>query len=489
MLTADHDSPPFDAHTEATLLAEHLVAALVNSRIYAVTHPRVAASIESVRDQVHLMAVATGEQSLRIGSYDGMIVYQGKPLLGASLGVARLNERLQLFGAGGIEFDADVGTADLGVFFAQLIARNVREGTIAEHNERLAQCQCLHVRLLAPYASPADGTSFGDPVRLGLAFHQNVMDVLQTITVQVCRGGRIDFGPVQTQAEQVLKRLESHDDLHLGLARQDQYDAFTFGHSLRVAILSLHFARQLTDDRELLVRIGTAALLHDVGKSLIPFEILHSNKPLSVDERREMNRHAELGAECLLDHSDVDPLAVAAAFGHHRTPDGRGYPQTTHRHPVSMVTSIVKICDIFEALTAARPYKQPMSPIRAYRVMLAMGDKLDRRLLRRFIESNGVYPVGQLVELEGGEIAVVRAQTDDMQRPMVALLDADNANDLVDRDEQLLDLSELPCDCARQVLRELTPDEANAGLAERQRPSPQHLGAQQPGAPQPGAPR
>jgi len=456
------EAPPFDACTEATLLAETIVAALVNSRIYALDHPRVGNAFDDVARQVRTIAEGTGAATVRLGAYDGMLVFDQKPLLGASISVARLNKQLERLGAGGVEFDAHVARDDLPLLFALLSARDPTTSTCADGNRALAEQGCTTARLLPPYAEAVEA-AFGDPVRLGLPFHQKVIDLLQTVTVTVCRGGRIDFGPVQGQAEEVLKRLEAREDLHLGLARQDQYDAFTFGHSLRVAILSMHFAKALTDDRDLMIRIGTAALLHDVGKSLIPFEILHSNKPLDEDERREMNRHAELGAECLLDHREADPLAVAAAFGHHRTPDGSGYPRTTHQHPVSMVTSIVKICDIFEALTAARPYKQPMSPIRAYRVMIAMGDKLDQRLLKRFIEINGVYPVGQLVELDGGEVAVVRAQTDDMLRPQVALMDG--GSDLLMRDEELIDLSDIECGCARSILCELTPDAAAAKIS------------------------
>jgi HD-GYP domain-containing protein (c-di-GMP phosphodiesterase class II) len=222
----------------------------------------------------------------------------------------------------------------------------------------------------------------------------------------------------------------------------------------------MNFARELTDDRDLLIRIGTAALLHDVGKSLIPFEILHATGVLSEEERRQMNRHAELGAECLLCHDDSDPLAIAAAFGHHRAPDGSGYPRTVHDHETDVVTDIVKICDVFEALTAARPYKQPMSPIRAYRVMLAMGEKLNQRLLRRFVEVNGIYPIGQLVELDDGGVAIVRAQGASPLQPKVALLDSEHSQDLVEEEPQILDLADVACAGARAILRELTPDQA-----------------------------
>ena len=466
---------PLDVTTEATLLVDEMVAALVNARIYATTHPRVQDSIAQVRSSVADLARISGRDPIRIACADGLIVFERKPLLGASMSASRLLGLLTQWSSGGIELGSGVSVQELEELFLALVARPQPGHDYTHLNAQLAARQCREARLLPPYvegrAPQRDLAPEAAPARakigIGVRFYQTVIDLLQNVTVAVCRGGRIDFAPVQTQAEMLLNQLDKKDEPLLGLARQDQYDAFTFGHSLRVAILSMNFARGLTDDRGLLIRIGTAALLHDVGKSLIPFEILHSTKALSADERLAMNRHAELGAECLLDHDDSDPLAIASAFGHHRSPDGSGYPRTTHCHETPMVTAIVKICDVFEALTAARPYKQPMSPIRAYRVMLAMGDKLDRRLLRKFIEVNGIYPVGQLVELDDGAIAVVRAQTASMLRPVVELIESELSPDFADEGQQLIDLSNIACVEARSILAELTPEQAKQRFAAR----------------------
>lgn len=455
-----------DPMTLAASFVDEFVATMVNLRIYAKGHPRVQGGIASLRQRLRELSEQANVDPVRLGIADELLVFQQRPLVGASLGASRLIAALKQWGAGGVELAAQASAAEIEALLQGLLARVQPGQDHGALNALLGEQNHHSVRLLPLYAErrPADSSGDIGGVRVGVQFYQAVIDLLQTVTVQVCRGGRIDFGPVQAQAEQVLQQLESHSEPMLGLARQDQFDAFTFGHSVRVAVLAVNFARALTDDRELLIRIGTAALLHDVGKALIPFELLHSPKPLSAEERETMNRHAELGAECLLDHQDADPLAVAAAFGHHQGPDGAGYPRTLHRAEVNMVTSIVKICDVYEALTAARPYKQPMSPIRAYRVMLAMGDKLDRRLLRRFIEVNGVYPVGQFVELDTGEVAVVRAQTAVPHAPIVAVLSSAGAGCTDPGAEPLFDLSQVECPQARTILGELTPDAAQRRL-------------------------
>ncbi len=456
-----------DHTTIATLLVDELVAALVNTRIYLANHPRVETSLTAALRRLGELVDLT-QDPVCIAGIDGLVVFQQRPLLGASMSAARLLGALQLWGAGGLELRRATTLSELGELLAGLATRPRPGQDLAALNAQLVERQCRNVRLLPPYVDALGllQKTTSTNIRVGVHFYQSIVDLLQTVTVSVCRGGQIDFGPVQGQAEQMLRQLEENDTALLSLARQDQYDAFTFGHSVRVAILSLNFARTLTDDRELLIRIGTAALLHDVGKSLIPFELLHSTGTLDAEQRRAMNRHSDLGAECLLDHHDSDPLAIAAAFAHHRSPDGSGYPRTLHEHETTMVTSIVKICDIYEALTAARPYKQPMSPIRAYRVMLAMGDKLDRRLLKQFVQGNGIHPAGQFVELDDGEVAVVRRQNADPLQPVVALVDRPDAMVTVE-EEQLLDLSQIECCGARAILRDLTPQEVEQRLADR----------------------
>lgn len=458
-MTRLEDPPPIDASTQATLLIDEFIAALVNSRIYELDHPRVQNSLQKLRRLLVELADLTAQATIQLGCVDGLMVFQERPLIGASIGASRLLATLKQWGSGGIALGRNASATELQELLTSLVGKPRPGSTYAELNTQLEARNCREVRLLPPFQEgKAYAGASGTSIQVGLRFYQTVIDLLQNITVNVSRGGHIDFAPVQAQAEEVLKQLDAKGEPLLGLARQDQYDAFTFGHSLRVTVLSMHFARSLTDDRDLLIRIGTAALLHDVGKSLVPFEILHSPHALSAEERREMNRHAELGAECLLGHHDSDPLAIVAAFGHHRGPDGKGYPNTAHEHHAEMVTNIVKICDVFEALTAARPYKHPMSPIRAYRVMIAMGNRLDQRLLRKFIERNGIYPVGQLVTLSTGETAVVHAQSADPVAPVVSILEDAQGQLLAAEEQELLDLSDISCCGARRLLGELAPD-------------------------------
>ena len=131
-------------------------------------------------------------------------------------------------------------------------------------------------------------------------------------------------------------------------------------------------------------------------------------------------------------------MSIATAFGHHRTMDFAGYPKTIHEYRQSMVTRIVKICDVYEALTAARPYKRPITPTRAYRIMVGMGNHFDLRLLRKFIEVNGVFPNGQLLEMSSGEVARVQQQGSKLLLPTVEMIMDLEGNPLSESDRRIV---------------------------------------------------
>jgi putative nucleotidyltransferase with HDIG domain len=225
------------------------------------------------------------------------------------------------------------------------------------------------------------------------------------------------------------------------MVRYERYDAYTFGHSMRVCALALSFASELTKDQRLLLRIGTAALLHDIGKAGIAPEVLHHRGRLDPEQRQEMERHAELGSAILLEQPVVDEIAVTVSHGHHRNLDGTGYPADWLSTQHSMVTRLVRICDVYEALTAVRPYKGAMSPTKAFRVMLDSPGTFDPVLLRRFIATVGCYPAGNEIELSDKSIARVVRQTRDLRRPVVALERADTGEGLHEPDRRTIDLS------------------------------------------------
>ena len=409
-----------------TALVDRLLFGLVNAQVYGPTHARVHQAAELAAERVASHCRNADAPRVLVGAVGDRIVHEGRPILGASLFAKRLIQRIQERGSGGVEFEATASSDDIAAFFEVL----GRRGGAADHesaNRELQAKGVLRVRFVPTYGVAAGGASQGGIAEAGalVTLHQDMVDLLQGLTVSVCQGREMDMGRVGHTVEHVISGLERDAGVMHGLAHYPDYDFFTFGHSIRVGLLAIDVARATTDDTVLLHRIGTAALLHDVGKALIPWEILHKRGPLTVDERREMQRHPVLGAGVLLENRESDALSVAAAYGHHCQVNGQGYPRTLGEFDQSIVTRLVKICDVYEALTATRPYKRAMTPAKAYRVMFDMPGHFDPDLLRHFIRTVGIYPAGTRVRLDTGDIARVIRQTGDFHRPLIEIVEHD----------------------------------------------------------------
>ncbi len=423
-------------------LVDEIVVAVSNARIYRADHPRVLTSVETLVSGLAAWLEARGRERLEIGTADGFLFHDHRPLLGASLSAPRIVEPLRRLGAGGLAFERGTGRADVEALVGFLAARRLEATTPDEANAALAQAGARRVRFLPAYrtddlagaargtvaAVPAalvgadafDGTLADAPLGPARgALYQDTVSLLQESAIGAARGADLALDRVQSTVERLLSCVLEDAGSMLSLARYERYDEFTFGHSIRVCVLALTLSASLTRDPRLLQRVGVAALLHDVGKARVPFEILHARGRLTEAERAEMARHTEHGADILLSLPDADPLAVAVALGHHRTPGGGGYPRLADDAPLSPVLRVVRICDVYEALTSVRPYKPRMSAVRAYRVMMNMHGEFDAGLLRHFIRVNGAYPVGTRVRLGSGEIARVTRQSADVERALV----------------------------------------------------------------------
>ena len=153
-----------------------------------------------------------------------------------------------------------------------------------------------------------------------------------------------------------------------------------------------------------------------------------------------MTAHSQLGAEILLGHRDTTPLDIAAAWGHHIRYDGSGYPQQPKwamRHPL---TSLLQICDTFEALTAARPYKPSVSPYLAYCIMLKDKNCFHPNLLASFIATVGIYPPGNTVRLSDRRQGVVVETGARIDRPKVKISSDKNGEEIPPAEQYLVDL-------------------------------------------------
>jgi putative nucleotidyltransferase with HDIG domain len=192
---------------------------------------------------------------------------------------------------------------------------------------------------------------------------------------------------------------------------------------VNVSILTMGQARGVGIDGALLREFGLAALMHDIGKVQTPNEILNKPGKLTDDEYEVLKRHTVDGAEILRKTPEMPTLAPIVAFEHHLRADGTGYPAAA-RPQLNLGTTLCGIADVYDAMRSRRVY-QPASPTDRILTVLRTNDggQFDQNLVRRFVQLVGIYPAGNMVRLDTGEIAVVlKAHAPDPYRPQVRIL-------------------------------------------------------------------
>jgi HD-GYP domain-containing protein (c-di-GMP phosphodiesterase class II) len=201
---------------------------------------------------------------------------------------------------------------------------------------------------------------------------------------------------------------------------------------VNVSILSVLLGRQLGLDEAMLTMLAEGALLHDVGKTRIPLEILHKPAKLDARERKVIERHPVIGAVILAEASDLHPLTPTIALEHHRHVNGGGYPDLGSEVP-HVLSQVVAIADVYEALTGARSYRDPALPEQACLLLARLaGTQLSAALVKAFVNAVTFFPVGTLIRTSLDEVAVVvRTTPGDPLHPVIALVEnADPARPL-----------------------------------------------------------
>jgi putative nucleotidyltransferase with HDIG domain len=204
------------------------------------------------------------------------------------------------------------------------------------------------------------------------------------------------------------------------------YENLTYCHSVNVATLSLLIGKQLGFDQTATAALAEAALLHDIGKTRIPLEILKKPSALDKRERKMMEAHTTYGAEILVEVDGLRPLTPTVALEHHRGFDGSGYPELGEAATPHFLSQLVSVADIYEAMTGARSYQEPAMPEQACLVLARLaGTKLNTALVKAFVNAISFFPLGSVVRTDREEVGVViRTVDNEPLHPVIALIGA-----------------------------------------------------------------
>jgi HD-GYP domain-containing protein (c-di-GMP phosphodiesterase class II) len=235
----------------------------------------------------------------------------------------------------------------------------------------------------------------------------------------------LDLRTVRDLVQLLMCRVATSNVALAQILAVKQYENLTYCHSVNVAVLSLLLGRQLGLDDQTLAALVEAAVLHDVGKTRIPLDLVKKPGALDKRERKMMEAHPVLGAELLAQVDGLRPLTPLVALEHHRSVTGGGYPDLGDGVVPHVTSQIVSVADIYEAVTGARSYQSPTPPERACLLLARLaGTKLNAALVKAFVNAITFFPIGSLVRTNRDELAVVvRTNLGDPLHPIVELVD------------------------------------------------------------------
>ncbi|HBZ93093.1 MULTISPECIES: HD-GYP domain-containing protein [unclassified Pseudomonas] len=223
-------------------------------------------------------------------------------------------------------------------------------------------------------------------------------------------GKALNFEQAESLVEEISESVMRHPNALISLARLKHADEYTYMHSVAVCALMIALARQLGLGEGAVREAGLAGLLHDVGKMAIDQEVLNKPGKLSDAEFAAVRRHPEAGGEILLAGKHVSALVLDVCLHHHEKIDGSGYPYGLQGEQISLFARMGAVCDVYDAITSNRPYKPGWDPAESIRKMAEWKGHFDEAVFQAFVKTVGIYPVGALVRLESGRLAVVLEQ-------------------------------------------------------------------------------
>jgi putative nucleotidyltransferase with HDIG domain len=388
--------------------------------------------------------------SLTVGIVGDQFVVADTPMPKASAAMGELIKRLKEQHVERIAFDRAV-TAEEALGFVLAVA----SGGKAEDNA--FAFPHIHVGRITADDRRSDGV-VSDMAAIR-RLYANAVGAAEAVWDAAATEGQPDLPGALQAIDGLADAVTQNRTAIVALTAMRSYDNYTFTHMVNVSILTMGQARALGIEGRLLREFGLSALMHDIGKVRTPKDILNKPDKLTDDEFGIMRRHTVEGAEILRRTPEMPMLAPVVAFEHHLRLDGTGYPTDVRRASLNLGTMLCAIADVYDAMRSQRAYQQAFPTERILAVLKRNdGLQFDQHLVRRFVQLLGIYPPGNLVKLNTGEIAVViQVHAPDPYRPRVRVVFAADGSALeVHQDRNLF---ETKGEATQSVVAPLDPDE------------------------------
>jgi len=265
-------------------------------------------------------------------------------------------------------------------------------------------------RIPEPPPVVQEKTSFTNEVKRAAKICAKGKEAVVSMFQEARMGKAIEAEAAAPLVEEISNSVLRNPGALISLARLKTADDYTYMHSVAVCALMIALSRKLELDEQQTREAGMAGLLHDLGKAMIPTEILNKPGKLTEEEFALVKTHPEEGHKLLLGGKGISEVTKDVCLHHHEKIDGGGYPNGLNGETMSLFAKMGAVCDVYDAITSNRPYKAGWDPAESIKRMAEWKGHFDPTVFQAFVKSLGIYPVGSLVRLESGKLGVVVEQ-------------------------------------------------------------------------------
>lgn len=288
---------------------------------------------------------------------------------------------------------------------------------------RLVQLGVYSVYVVDPRFPDLDAVDF-----LSEQSRLRALKLVRSACNSLIAGSVLDTPAITEIVDMLIDDLSTKPNLLVNVFDIRLKDDYTFAHSVNVCSFAILIGMSFALHRGQLRELAIGALMHDLGKTVLPSEILQKPGPLSPSEYEQMQGHTNAGFNILRRQGEISLLSAHIAFQHHERVDGTGYPRALAGSDIHLYGRIVAVADVYDALVSDRAYRPRYLPHKAAELLIdESGKAYDEEVVRKFLQQVAFYPTGTLVRLSTGVIGVVMDVNKPVTtRPIVrALYDSD----------------------------------------------------------------
>ncbi len=270
--------------------------------------------------------------------------------------------------------------------------------------------------------------------------HREAKSVVTGLFKNLRLGQDFETSVAKKAVKQCVDSVIANQEAMIWLSLLKNVDEYTARHSLNVGLLSIILGRAEGLSPDELETVGLCGMLHDMGKSKIPLNILNKEGSFSDEEFEIMKTHTTWGYNILTENPDLIPEVANVAHSHHERLNGRGYPRALPPEEITYYTRIVAIADTYDAITSERVYSPAKTSQEGLRILIgAKGSHFDPGMVDRFVECIGIYPAGGVAELSNGEVGIILPATHELRQTPKVLVVRDSNKKVCT--EKVVDLS------------------------------------------------